>query len=273
MQGLFGVNTTEELETPNTLFEHGKTPNHLLNGNETGYMLIDVISSSETHIHHMTFDDKAGLFVVCKQSGARFEAAKKITGAGKNFQKEVIVSGGAIYSIPLTKFEGRSATLRSHIFTLLNPFIHSFLGKVKDSDRQLLLQEQAAKNVPDIEEQMGYAANASSMFIKLKKMSPAQMKELGIPAEQMAQMKEMMKDVDEEKFSKMTEQMQGAMGEFKKQSAKMKTSGIDFSKMAHEGAIASKRLNNSAMADMKKMFDEIESLPPYPPLKSEYKKA
>ncbi|MFA5108870.1 MAG: hypothetical protein WC492_05075, partial [Candidatus Micrarchaeia archaeon] len=121
MQGLFGVNTTEELETPNTLFEHGKTPNHLLNGNETGYMLIDVLSSSETHIHHMTFDDKAGLFVVCKQSGAKFEAAKKITGAGKNFQKEVIVSGGAIYCIPLTKFEGRSATLRSYTFTLLNP--------------------------------------------------------------------------------------------------------------------------------------------------------
>lgn len=273
LEGLIGVETTEELETPNAKFEHAKTPSGILSGNGTGYMIIEALPKDETHIYHLTFDDKAGLFVICKKSGAKFEVAKKILGgAGKNFQKDIVVSGGTIYSIPLTQFCERSTKIRSYAFTFLNPSLNSSMFSTKDSDRQLFMQEQAFKNAPQMLEEMpDHIINAVSMVQNLKKMSPAQMKQLGISPEQAEQIKAMMKNVDEEKFSKMAGQFQAASGDYKKNMQKMQSA--DFSALARQSTIAQKKMGNSAKADMKKMLAELESLPPYAPLKSEYKKA
>jgi len=184
------------------------------------------------------------------------------------FQKEGVVVPGGIYVKPFSQTDERMQKIAKYALLAPSPF------DTKDADDVIHMGEQNLRNAPqhaeDMEAMMG---PAMEMTMKMKKMSKAELMAMGMNAEQAEQVIKSMKDVDDSQLKEISGQMQKGTAIMKAQMKEMQAKGFDFSKEARKAAIAGKRGANLQKANIKEALKDLSSLPPYAPLKAEWKKA
>ncbi len=270
-KGIFAVDTTGELLTPTAEFKHPTNAGPYYSDNSTGFLSIEVTSDGSTYFYTHTFCKYGQLELVSRKGGQRFMVVPKRDPKHDTpvFQKEGVVVPGGIYVKPFTQTDERMQKIAKYALSTGRDVF-----AVKDSDELIHQGEQNMRNAPAIMELQGAGmGSAIEMALKMKGMSKKELMALGISAEQAETVQKSMADVDEAKVKEFSAKMQTGFGQIQESMKKMQASGYDFAKEARKGAIAGKRMSDQNRARTKEALADLASLPPYPPLKAEWKKA
>ncbi|VVB56497.1 Uncharacterised protein [uncultured archaeon] len=270
VRGIFAVDTTGELLTPRAEFRH-PLEGRYASDRSTGFLSIEALADGSTYFYTHTFCTYGGLDVAARKGGRHFMVVppRDPKRDVPVFQKEGAVMAEGIYVKPFTQTDERMQKIAKYALTAGRD-----VYGVKDADEIIHQGEQNARNMPqNIDMQAASIGAAMEMALKLKGMNKAELMALGVSAEQAEQMQKSAAGMDEAKMKEMSAKMQEGFGQMQESMKKMQAQGYDFGEMARKGAIGAKRMSDRNQKLTQEALAELAALPPYPPLKAEWKKA